>query len=164
IHSRALTKKVDRQDRPGPGSDGLLESRRVYVECARFDVREHWRSSKPRDATSRCKEREWSGDHLVPRTDIERHHSQQQGIGAGGATDSVVRAAVSCYCFLELSDLRSENEMLAAQNCRHGMSDLLSNGIMLNLQVQQRHIHLAYLAHFLRWWLPERRMGRFDTQ
>jgi len=35
---------------------------------------------------------------------------------------------------------------------------------MLNLQVQQRHIHLAYLAHFLRWWLPERRMGRFDTQ
>ena len=105
------------------------------IERRGIDVAENRPRAGPRDGAGGGEERERRGDHLIARTDAERHERQQQRIGARGHADAVRRAAISRDLRLEGAHVLAQDELLAfAHRCddRHDLSaDLRELGLKI---------------------------------
>ena len=81
-----------------------------------------------------------------PATDLQRHQRQQQRIGARGHTDAEPAPAIGGHARLELLDRGPQDEVLAGANLLDGCLHLGRQRLVLQLQIQQRHLHLR--RHF----------------
>ena len=70
---------MDREDRPGPRRDRLLDQRLVEVQGVGPDVDEDRPGPEPDEGVGRRDERERRQDHLVARPEVAEHRGHLQG-------------------------------------------------------------------------------------
>jgi hypothetical protein len=116
IHVRALSVEMNRQQDAESVMPGFahvrLNRNGIEVECLRIDIGERRARSRPHDCAGRSEKAERSGENLISRLYSSRSESQPQGIGSGGATDGVRRAAETRQFALKTFYLRPENVVL----------------------------------------------------
>ncbi len=111
----------------------------IKIKCTGIDIGKHWARAGPRDGASRSKEAERRGENLIPGLHASCDQSQPQGIGAGGATDGVGRAAEIRKLALESFALRPQNVMLRRAHASHGGEHFGAKLLILPLQIQHGH-------------------------
>ena len=113
----------------------------AFASCLRIDVEgvpgsmstKTGCAPTPHDRPRRGEERVRRRDDLVAGPDPERHQRDEQGVGAGGHADGVLRAAVVGDRLLERLDLRAQDEALALEEFVRRRADLVAEGGVLLL-------------------------------
>ena len=95
---------VDRHDGLRSPRDLALDVRRINVEGAGVDVREHHRRARVQDRVRGRDERERWNDDLVAGTDLDRGEREVQAGRAGGRGDAVLGSDVCGDRFFEIRD------------------------------------------------------------
>src|SRR5580692_4426673 len=116
IHVSALAVQMNREQRAkfvtlAAAQKGLHPSR-IKIECARIDIGKHRTGAGPRDSAGGSEEAERSGENLIARLHTRGDLSQQQGVGAGGATYRIARSAELRQLALKRINFRPQNVML----------------------------------------------------
>src|SRR5690349_19294535 len=125
------------------GFDGGMRRERVLqlpdiqVERVRLDVDEHRPSAGAQDGSRSGKEREGNGEHFVGGYDIGSHQRQFQGIGAGSATDRILRAAILGEALLEALDFAAQDEALRFDYARESSLYWFAQRLILARQIEQ---------------------------
>ena len=135
-HVGHLSVQVHRNDRTRARRDGRFDLGRVDVKGIGLDIDEHGPCAGAPDRAGRREERVRSGDHLVAAADICCHQGQEESVGAGCAADSSGDAAQLGDLGFERSDLRAHDEHLTLEEPEDDGLDLIANGLILRLQVE----------------------------
>ena len=80
-------------------------------------------------------EGEGRGDDLVAAADAQRHHRDQQRLGAAGHADAVARADEGGELVLQLLDLGAHDVLAVVEHALHARVDALAQRRVLRLQV-----------------------------
>ena len=130
---------MNRQDRLG-GAGGASGNRpRVEIEGSRVDIDEHRRGAEPPHRAGRGEKRVRRQNHFIARPDLEGHQSQEQGVAAGSAGDSMASAGVCGNGLLELLAVRSENEASRFANPVDGRANRVAERLILPAHIEQWH-------------------------
>ena len=117
-HFSHLPEEMDGRDGARTWSDGCGDFVRIDVKSIGLNVDKHGFGAEAYDGADGAEEGIGSGDHLVTLADAERHHGDDQGIGARGNADAVAGIAVISDATLEAVDFRAEDEVLRGNNLR----------------------------------------------
>jgi glycosyltransferase involved in cell wall biosynthesis len=93
------------------------------------------------DGPRRGEEAVGRGDDVVAGADAERHHRGELRVGAGGHPDRVPDADVRGDGLLERLDPGAEDEVLAFEDLVRDAADLVAEGGVLELEVEERDRH-----------------------
>ena len=139
--------QVDRHHRLGEefalllgAQDRLLQRGRVDVEGARIDVGEDRAGAGERDRLGGGEEGEGGGEHRVAGADAERLQRKHQGVGAVGAGDRVLDAAVGRQRSLELLHLGAHDVAAMVEHLVNARVDPVAQGVVLGFQVDELHL------------------------
>jgi hypothetical protein len=91
-------------------------SRRVDVAGVGLDVHEHRPGAQQHDGLDRGGEGEGRGDDLVAGLQVQRHHRDQQRLGAAGHGDAVLGAGEGGQGRFELLDLGAHDVLAVVQH------------------------------------------------
>ena len=134
-HIRRLAEQVYRDDRLGLCGHGRLDLVRVDIEGLGIDIDEHRRGADVEDRLGGGDEGERGGDDLVAFADASGDQCQVQGVGAGGAADSMGTAQVGSGFFLEGTHVGAEDELGRFQCLQQALVDFIFNRVILTLEV-----------------------------
>ena len=88
-------------------------------------------------------ESEGRGDDLVAGLEVQRHHGEDQRVGAGRAADGEWCVAVARGLGLELTDLRAVDHVLAIEDALDHGHDLTLERSVLAHEIEERDIKLG---------------------
>jgi hypothetical protein len=95
------------------------------------------------DCPGRRKEGERGRNHFIPGNHIQRPERKQEGIGATGAGDPATDSGQPGNRLLKRRNFRPHDEGLAFNHATDGRIDLVADGVVLGLEIQQRYRHGA---------------------
>ena len=143
VHVATLPEEVDWNDRLDPIGirtvERSLERFGGHVVRGRIHVTEDGRRAKPMNRSRSGEEGVARTDHQVTMTDLKALKREQDRIRTTGTTDCMRAAAVLRDIRLELGELRPSDEPLTLDDLANHRFDLITNGVVLSLQVEQRH-------------------------
>jgi hypothetical protein len=137
VHVGALAVQAHRHDRPGARRDRGLDPRGIDVAGVGLDVDPHRHAAQQRDGLGGGREGERRRDDLVAGLQVERHHRDQQRLGAAGDGDAMLRAGVRRQRGLELLDLGTHDVLAVVEHRLHAARDLVAQRGVLGLQVDE---------------------------
>lgn len=88
-HGGHLAVQVNRQDGPGARGEGGLEQGRIKVKVAGVNVHQHGAGPHVLDGLEGGDKGERRGDDLIPRPQAHGPQGDDEGIGAGAASDHI---------------------------------------------------------------------------
>ena len=135
-HVRRLTEEMDGNDGPRAGAHLCFHCARVEAEITGIDVGEDRCGAEPGDGPGRREEGEDREDHLVARTDAERHHRDEQRIGAGAHSNRMGDAQRPGRLPFERLDLGSQDETLGITDAVQNLTNLFTQRRILTFQVE----------------------------
>src|SRR5712692_2042420 len=138
VHCGGQAVEMDRDDGTGFRRNLRFEQRRVEVERAGLDVREHRARTQHADDPRSRNERKRGDNHFVAAADPANAQRQQQRIGARGDADTEPPAAVARQFLLERRPVRAQDELLRADYVVNRGADFVRDGGGLRPQVNQR--------------------------
>ncbi len=142
-HVRALAEKVDGDDRLrlARARQRFLERGDGDVESVRIDVHENGPRTEPRDAARGREKSVRRRDDRVARSDAERHEEHELRVRPRRNADRVRRARVRRDRVFKCLRFRPEHERLRIGDLLHRSEDLRFQRSVLELEVEQRHLH-----------------------
>ena len=105
----------------------------------RIDVHELGDGPEPRDAAGRRKERIRAGDHFVAGTDAQRHHRDEERVGARRHADGIGDFQRFRQLTFERLDLRPLYETLTVADTSDRVEYLLTDRTVLSLEIEERY-------------------------
>jgi hypothetical protein len=137
VHVGALAVQAHRHDGAGARRDRGLDTRGVDVAGVGLDVHPDRHAAQQDDGLRRGRERERRGDDLVARLQVQRHHRDQQRLGAAGHGDAMFRAGMRHERGLELLHLGAHDVLAVIQHLLHAHGDLVAQRGVLGLEVDE---------------------------
>ena len=128
-------------DRPRARGDRRLDALGVEVGGGGMDVHEHRPGADVGDGFGGRDEGVGRGDHLVARLHPHRQQGQMERARARVQGHAVPDAAVGGELFLEARDLLAENERRRSADAVQRGEALVSEAVVLQLQVEVGDLH-----------------------
>ena len=108
-HVCALSVQVNWNNRLGFFCNQAANACRINAVGIWKNVSEFKRCAQSSRRPCRCEKRKAGQNNFVARTNIQRHQSQQKGVCAGGARNSMFRLTIRTNRFFTLLNFRSQN-------------------------------------------------------
>lgn len=137
IHVGALSIQADGHDRFGFGCDSRFDPGGVDVVGSGVDVHKNRSGAHQGDHLARGNESEWSGYDFVAGANAQRHHGDQQGIGAAAGGDAVFNADISGELVFELLDFGPHDVLAVMQHAVDALFQLGADGVLLGFKVNE---------------------------
>src|SRR5438093_6105766 len=141
IEIRGPAVEVHRHDCPRARGDRGFDALGVEVGGSGTDVHEHRPGADVGDGFGGGDEGVGRGDDLVARLHPHRQQGQMQGARARVHGHAVLDATVCSELLLEARDLLAENERRRSADAVQRGQNVLSEAVVLRLQVEVRNFH-----------------------
>ena len=126
--------------------DRRLELDRVHVEGPGVHIHKHRRGTQPRHDLGRRRKGETGTEDRIAGADAPSDQGQDQGVGAVGAAERVLRLAEGGQISLELAHLRSHDPGTAHDGFLHGGLDPAVETKALGLKVDEGDAHVGNIS------------------
>jgi hypothetical protein len=145
VHVCGLAVQAHRHD--GLGFDRDLGLNQTCVDVARvgFDVHKHGLGAEQHDYLGRGHKSKGRGDDLVTGLYIQGHEAHEQGLGAAGYRDAVLRAREGRELFFQLFNLGTHDVLTMFQHRVNAGLDLRLERLILGFEVDEGDGHIAAL-------------------
>ncbi len=140
-----LPEQVDRNYRPRGKAvrwrrfDRAFEAMPVDIERVFIDVDHNRGSAGKGNHFGGCNEGKGRHEYSVARSDLPRHQSQQQRIGAAGGSDAVACTTKLGKRRFQFADFRAQDEPAMIEDRTNGGVDIGANAIALRRQIDKRN-------------------------
>jgi hypothetical protein len=136
-----LSEEVDRYHGARPRRDRGLDRVGTDVERCRIDIDEHRRCPDVVNRSGGREKGERGRDHLVPSSNVQSAHRDQQRIRSIRTADGVRRPGQFGDRPFEALNRFAENELLAVDDIHHRADDFVANRRVLRAQIEQGYRH-----------------------
>src|SRR5207302_7783853 len=145
IHVRALTVEMNRQQRAQVGkrsgaAAGLL---RVEVESARINIGKHRPGLRAHDGAGRGEKTKRRSENRIARLNPGGYQRQPKRVGARSTAHDLTNAEKCCRLAFKSSYFVSQDELLRITEAGNSGQNLLTQGRVLPLQVEQWNTHVG---------------------
>ncbi len=131
IHVGALAIEADRHDGARAGRNRRRQLADIHVAGVGFDIDKHRLGADQCNDFGSGHERERRRDHLIARSDIQRHQRDQQRLRAAGHADAVRGADEARELLLQLRDFRTQDVLAVIQHPLYTRIDRLAQRAIL---------------------------------
>ena len=153
VHVCALAVETDRHDGLCTRRDRRFDLRVIDVVGFVVDVDEDGNGSEQRDHLAGGEEGEGRSNDLITCADSQGHHRKQQGVGAAGAADAVLRSGARCKLRFEFGDFRAENVLAVIEDGLNAGVDVGFQVAVLRFEVDELHFFI-FALRAARYSLP----------